>query len=110
MNFDPNAYVVGGVSLIAVVFGLVEFFKDALSLSGKKVTVLAAILGIILMVTYQLQTLIPAPYSQIYEMVIVSLTFGLSASGFYKFVTKLPEKIKEKKEKKEKEEFSEGLG
>ncbi len=99
MNFDPNQYVVGGVSLIAVVFGLVEFFKSAFGLDGKKVTVLAASLGIILMVTYQLQTLIPAPYSQIYEMVILSVTFGLSASGFYKFITKLPEKIKEKKEK-----------
>ena len=86
MEFDPSTYVVGGVSLLAVVFGLVEFLKNALGWDGKRVTVLAAGLGILLMVTYQLQAFLPAPYADIYKMVIISVTFGLSASGYYKFV------------------------
>lgn len=84
--FDPNSYVVGGVTLIAVVFGLVEFLKTALKWDGSKVTILAAVLGALLMGLYQLQALLPAPYAQVYEIVIVSITFGLSASGYYKFI------------------------
>lgn len=84
--FDPNSYVVGGVTLIAVVFGLVEFLKTVLKWDGAKVTVLAAVLGALLMGLFQLQSLLPAPYAQVYEMVIVSVTFGLSASGYYKFI------------------------
>jgi hypothetical protein len=85
--FDPNGFVVGGVSLLVVVFGLVEFVKAAFNLDGQRVTVLAALMGAILMVAYQLQTLLPAPYSQVYEMFVVSVAFGLSASGYYKFVS-----------------------
>ena len=93
MQFDPNTYVVGGISLMALVFGLVEWLKNALGWEGKRVTVLAAALGVLLMVTYQLQELIPAPYSDIYEMIVVSVTFGLAASGYYKFVSaRLPER------------------
>lgn len=84
--FDPNSFVVGGITLIAVVFGLVEFLKNALGWEGKKVTVLAAGLGALLMGLYQLQSVLPAPYAQVYEMVVVSITFGLSASGYYKFI------------------------
>lgn len=84
--FDPNSFVVGGVQLIVIVFGLVEFIKVNLDLSGKKVTVLAACMGMALAVLFELQTIIPAPYSQIYEIIIKSVTFGLAASGYYKFV------------------------
>lgn len=84
--FDPNSYVVGGVTLIAVVFGLVEWLKHVLGWEGKKVTVLAAMLGAALMVLFQLQNILPAPYGQVYEMFVVSITFGLSASGYYKFI------------------------
>lgn len=89
--FDPSKFVVSGISLLAVVFGLVEFIKTNFHLEGKKVTVLAAGLGVVLAVLYQLQTVLPAPYSQVYEIVIVSVTFGLSASGYYKFInSRLP--------------------
>ena len=84
--FDPRSFVVGGITLIAVVFGLVEWLKSVLNWEGKKVTVLAAVLGAVLMVLYQLQSVLPAPYAQVYEMFVVSITFGLSASGYYKFI------------------------
>lgn len=90
--FDPGSYVVGGVALIAVVFGLVEFIKDVFSLEGKVVTVLAALLGAILMALFQVQALLPPLFAQVYETFIISITFGLSASGYYKFVNaRLPE-------------------
>jgi hypothetical protein len=85
--FDPGSFMVGGVALIAVVFGLVEFLKEALGWEGKRVTVLAAVLGAVLMGLYQLQSVLPAPFSQVYEIVVISLTFGLSASGYYKFAS-----------------------
>ena len=91
--FDPSSFVVGGVTLIAVVFGLVEFLKNALNWEGKKVTVLAAVLGAALMVLFQLQTVLPAPYGEIYEMFVVSITFGLSAAGYYKFVNARAPKV-----------------
>lgn len=85
MNFDPQSFVVGGVSLIALVFGLTEFFKDLFNLSGKRVTVLAAIMGAVVLVAYQLIGIVPEPYGQVAQIFFTSLAFGLSASGFYKF-------------------------
>lgn len=90
--FDPESFVVGGVQLIVLVFGLVEFAKAAFNMQGKSVTVLAALMGAILMIAYQLQTLLPMPYAQMYEITVTSLAFGLSASGYYKFVSaRLPQ-------------------
>jgi len=84
--FDPSSFAVGGVSLIVLVFGLVEFLKSVFSLDGKKVTVLAAVLGMVMLGLYQVNAMVPAPYSQIYEIVVTSLAFGLAASGYYKFL------------------------
>jgi hypothetical protein len=86
--FDPNNITVGGILLIAVVFGLTEFLKDNLAWEGKKVTVLAATLGVALYGLFELQVLLPEQYTQIYELVVKSITFGLTASGYYKFVEK----------------------
>lgn len=92
MEFDPTIFTVGGVSLIALVFGLVEFFKSLFNMDGKMVTVLSACTGAVLFGLYQLQTVLPDPYAAIYIGVMGSLAFGLSASGFYKFVSARTEK------------------
>lgn len=92
--FDPSSFAVGGISLIVLVFGLVEFIKDISSLSGKAVTALSALIGAVIMGLYQLQSFLPPIYAQIYVAVISSITFGLSASGYYKF---LKERIPETK-------------
>ena len=84
--FDVEAFAVSGVSLIALVFGLTEFIKSQSDYwTGKRVTVLAACLGGVVMVVYQLIPIIPAPYEQVVKIVVSSLTFGLAASGFYKY-------------------------
>lgn len=91
--FDASSFVVGGVSLIAVVFGLTEFVKSWLKWEGQKVTVLAASLGAVIMIVYQLISVIPAPYEQVVTIVFSSLAFGLSASGFYKYAAdRIPKK------------------
>ena len=91
--FDPSSFTVNSVSLIALVFGLVEFCKAFFGISGKWVTGLAAVMGLIVMVAYQLVGVVADPYGQILEIVVVSVAFGLSASGFYKFTSaRLPKR------------------
>ena len=85
--FDPSVFVVAGVPLITLVFGLVEFFKSVFSMEGKPVTVLSACLGVVTAVAFQLKTGIPVDYAAWLEVVVVGLAFGLAASGFYKFLT-----------------------
>ncbi len=85
--FDPESFFVGGVSLIALVFGLTEFLKTLLGWSGSKVTVLAASIGAVVMILYKLIGFVAEPYGTIVEIVFVSIAFGLSASGFYKFTS-----------------------
>lgn len=86
--FDVESFAVGGVQLIALVFGLTEFLKGAFNWDGKKVTFLAASLGVVVFVAYQLIGIVPEPYGQIVTIVFTSVTFGLSASGYYKFFAK----------------------
>lgn len=94
--FDPEAFAVNGIQLIAVVFGLTQFVKELLGWSGQRVTVLAALMGAFVMVTYQLIGIVPDPYSQVVEVFYTSVAFGLSASGYYKFVAeRLPKQESE---------------
>lgn len=84
--FDPTTLIVAGVPLMALVFGLVEFLKDVLSLEGKKVTLISAALGLILSVPYQLSQAIPVDFAGWFSVVVIGVAFGLAASGFYKFL------------------------
>jgi membrane protein implicated in regulation of membrane protease activity len=82
---DINLYI-GGVFLLPLVFGLVEFFKAQFSLEGKIVTWLSAGIALVLAVIAQLETVIPgiAPWVKI---AVLSVCAGLSASGVYKFTS-----------------------
>ena len=91
--FDPSAYVVAGVPLITLVFGLVEFFKSVFSMEGKPVTVMSAGIGVVLSVAYQLSVAVPATYMGWLEIVVIGIAFGLAASGFYKFLAARTEKL-----------------
>ena len=86
--FDVSEFAIAGVSLIALVFGLTEFLKVQFGLEGKKVTALSASIGFLAMAVYQGLIYIPEPYNAIVTAVVVSLAFGLAASGFYKFGTR----------------------
>jgi len=72
--------------MITLTFGLVEFIKHMFSLEGKVVTAISAGTGVLLMGFYQLAEVLPEPYGTIFKIVYLSLAFGLSASGFYKYL------------------------
>jgi hypothetical protein len=86
--FDVQGFAIAGVSLIALVFGLTEFIKSVFDLTGKKVTILSASLGFVIMAVYQGLQYVPEPYEAIVTGIVASLAFGLSASGFFKFATR----------------------
>lgn len=85
--FNPQDVVYNGIPLIVLVFGLVEFFKHLFTLEGKQITLLSMLMGMIVMISFQLVDLLPETYNTVYNVVIGSVVFGLTASGYYKFVT-----------------------
>ncbi len=86
--FDPNTFELGGISLIALVFGLTELLKSWFGWEGKKVTALAASLGVIFMAIFEATQYLPAEYVPIVNSVIAVIAMGLAASGFYKFAAR----------------------
>ncbi len=86
--FDPALVELGGVSVIAMVFGLVEFFKGLFNLEGKKVTALAMVMGLLVLGVAEALQFLPPEYSLYAESVFKSVAFGLAAAGFYKFGTR----------------------
>ena len=91
--FEAGDIIAFGIPLLLLVFGLVEFFKDMFSMEGKKVTLLAMAMGILVYVPVQLIGLLAAPYELVLSIVYTSIAFGLSASGYYKFASKRVPKI-----------------
>jgi uncharacterized protein (DUF697 family) len=85
---DPTTFVIGGVSLAAFAFGLVQLLKDWFGMEGKKVTALSAVIGVLVMGLYQVVQLLPLEFVPYVEAFITSIAFGLMASGYYKFATR----------------------
>ena len=83
--FDPNTFELGGISLIALVFGLTELLKSWFGWEGKKVTALAASLGVIFMGIFEATKFLPVEYVPYINSGIAVIAMGLAASGFYKF-------------------------
>jgi hypothetical protein len=94
MNFDT--LLVGTIPLMLVIFGLIEFIKS-FGLSGKILTILSMLLGVVFGLAYQFAVAgIPLTFSGWFEIVIFGLAIGLTASGFYKFInTRAPEALKD---------------
>lgn len=83
--FDPNEFQVGAVTLIVVVFGLTQFFKEVFNLDGNKVRIVAFFLGAVVMVAYKLLEVVPEPYGTVVNIVFYALMFALTAAGYYQF-------------------------
>jgi hypothetical protein len=90
MNIFTNL-LVGGIPLMIVIFGLIEFSKS-LGLSGKKLTVFSLVLGLAFGMTYQIATAgLPFGFAGWFALVIYGLALGLVTSGFYDFAdSRLP--------------------
>jgi hypothetical protein len=88
---DFTSLLVGGIPLMVVIFGLVEFSKS-LGLAGKILTIFSMLLGVAFGVAYQIAISgAPASFAAWFTIVIYGLALGLVASGFYDFAdSRLP--------------------
>ncbi len=83
--FDISSLLVGSIPLMVIVFGLVEFFKS-LGFTGKVLTVVSMILGILFGMAYQIAAGgLPAAFAGWFAVIVFGLAIGLVASGFYDF-------------------------
>ena len=90
MNTFTNL-LVGGIPLMIVIFGLIEFSKS-LGLTGKILTVFSLALGLIFGMAYQIASAgLPSDFAGWFALVVYGLALGLVTSGFYDFAdSRLP--------------------
>ena len=85
---DFNSLLVGGIPLLIVIFGLVEYSKS-FGLKGHWLTIFSMLLGIGLGIAYKIsESGLPVGFAAWFIVVIFGLALGLVASGFYSFVDK----------------------
>ena len=90
---DFNSLVIGGVPLVVVIFGLVEFAKK-FGLKGNWLTVFSMALGLLLGIGYKIsESGVPVGFSNWFGVIIFSLALGLTASGIYDFANTRTSKI-----------------
>jgi len=80
-------FAIGGVMVAALVFGIVEAFKE-FGIQGKASRVVALVSGTILVGTSVAITegMLSADIVPLVELVVKSLAGGLAAMGFYDFL------------------------
>lgn len=74
--------VIGGIPVIAIIIGLVEYIKSW-GLGSKYAALVAMSLGILASVTVQLTVVYPGASPWV-EAVVIGLVIGMSATGLYK--------------------------
>lgn len=85
--FDPSSVAVGGIQLMILLFGLVEFLKTSFNWQGKTVTFVSFALGIVLFGAFNLELFLPGAGPWV-AFGAQALTTGLAASGYYRFIAK----------------------
>lgn len=82
-------FTIGGITVIALIFGLVEVAKG-FGVTGRASQVLALVLGFVLVGVSQAISgeLIPANIVPWVKLVVTSLAGSLAAMGLYDFATK----------------------
>lgn len=84
---------VGGIPLIVVIFGLVEFSKS-IGLSGKVLTIVSLVLGLAFGIAFKIaENGLPLGFAGWFVVVVFGLALGLITSGFYDFADKRMPKI-----------------
>ena len=82
---DFNALVVGGIPLLIVIFGLVEFCKT-IGLTGRWLTVASLLLGLAFGIAFKIsQGGMPIGFAGWFLVVVFGLALGLVTSGLYDF-------------------------
>jgi len=83
--YDFSVLLVDGIPLVLVIFGLVEFVKS-LGLSGKVLTVVSLVLGLLVGFAYRFTIITPQTFADWFSAIVFGLALGLTASGIYDFV------------------------
>jgi hypothetical protein len=82
---DLTQLLVGGIPLLLVIFGLIEFVKT-LGLKGRWLTITSMLLGIAFGVAYRFSVDgAPIGFAPWFVVIIFGLALGLITSGFYDF-------------------------
>lgn len=79
---DFSEMLVGGVPLMFIVLGLVEWSKR-LGVSGKWLLVLSMLIGLVIGVLYQVSLGMPVGFSGWFVAIVFGLGVGVVASGVY---------------------------
>jgi hypothetical protein len=81
---DFNQFVLNPVTLLAIVFGVVEFIKS-LGVEGNKLRLISMGVGVLLAIVFQMSTLFSniSPYIQI---LFYGIAVGLAACGVFSFI------------------------
>ncbi|MCJ7584881.1 MAG: hypothetical protein MUO30_08960 [Anaerolineales bacterium] len=82
---DFSTLLIGGIPLIAVIFGLIEFLK-VFGLKGRILTILSLLLGFALAIAYKLTLGLPVDYAGWMAVIFFGLAIGLTTSGIYDFL------------------------
>jgi len=83
---DLTLLLIGGIPIVLIVFGLVEFVK-VFGLSGKWLTLFSLFLGLVFGILYKLAIEpMPTTFGGWFEIVILGLAIGLTTSGVYDFL------------------------
>jgi hypothetical protein len=90
---DLTQLLVGGIPLLVVIFGLVEFIKS-FGLKGNWLTGASLFLGLVFGFAYKIaEAGVPATFAGWFVMVVFGLALGLITSGFYDFADKRLPKV-----------------
>jgi hypothetical protein len=81
---DFSVLEFGGVTLILMVAGLTQFFKELFTIEGKWATALAMAMGLLVLGGVELIAFLPEQYQLYAEAVYRTIAFGLTAAGLYK--------------------------
>lgn len=79
-------YLIGGVPLTVVVFGLVEWIKK-LGVKGVWVNVVSMTIGALTGIAYQFSVSPPVDFSGWFTAIVFGLGLGIMASGVYDGLT-----------------------
>lgn len=82
---DFSTLLIGGIPLIAVIFGLIEFLK-VFGLKGRLLTIFSLLLGLLLGVAYKLTLGLPVDFAGWIAVIVFGLAIGLTTSGIYDFL------------------------
>lgn len=91
---DFSNFVLNPVTLMACVFGIIEFIKS-LGVEGNKLRWISMVVGVVLAIVFQTTTLFPT-ISIYVETIFFGLAVGLASCGIFSFINnRIPSKNKE---------------